>query len=329
MSWIGGGMIVLTILAAFGVNEVIKDRVSAAVDKRLEDLKKRIDNAESQSREASARAHIESGQLEADMDQLTGQQKQLKSDVDDLGRRKMRLVEAIGQVDNQRTRMEQATNDVMKKETQLKRTIESENLSTVFAKLQHDFYRIRTLTARVHVSLAQPIEDQYLSRVVPGALSFRKKSQNMNGEPSVVVQFFRAGDITNLIDSTGHMYGLLARYEMFQPFEVDLVNQPISVLDKMDSLDVTFGVIDAVMDGNSFLGDFQLKLRDIKEIQVEVELNSVPLPRIVVTHEELITGKRDEGFAQHNRFRFDSVSQIGNAFADMGTVYNGQLASTK
>jgi hypothetical protein len=329
LSWIGGGLIVLTILAAFGVNEVIKDRVSSSVDKRLEDLKRRIDEAESQSQKASARAQIESETLEADTSKLTKEQKQLEGEVSDLGRKKTSLVESIGQVDSQKTRMEQATNDVMKKEAQLKRTIESENLTTVFAKLQHDFYRIRTLTARVQLILAQPIEDEYLSRVVPGALAFKKKSQGADGRSYSVAQFYRAGDITDLMNSTGHMYGVLARYEMFQPFEVELVNQPISVLDKIESLNVTFGVIGAVGDGDTYLREFTLKLGSVTEIQIELELNSVPLPKIIITREELMTGKRDEELAKNSQFKFDSSKEIGNAFADISAVYNAQLSLTK
>jgi hypothetical protein len=329
LSWFGGGLILLTILGAFGISELIKNQVGTSVDKRLEDLKKRIEDAESQSREASARAHLESEKLETDMKDLSRKQIQLESDVEDLGQKKARLAESIQQVDSQRARMVDATNDVIQKEAQLKRTIESENLTTVFAKLQHDFHRIRTLTARVHVILSKPIDAEEEPILMPGILSFLRKSQGAKDKHDVVIQFYRTDDLTHEADLTGQTTELIVRYEMFAPFETRLLNQPIASVDNLDSLVVTFGVMGGIKNGDEFLSGFRTKLGSVKEISIRLELNSVPLPKITISNEELRAGKRDEDEAKRNDFRFDSPKEIGNLFTDIQVIYDAQLTSAK
>ena len=243
-NWILGLAAIFGLLGFLGVREYVKSAVDSSVRDALNSLSSRIEKASTDAQDATAKARIETKQLDTTIDMLDGKATTLTKSIDAVNSQKNRLVASAEQLQAQQRQMVKATNDLDEKRKQLARIIESENLTTLFAKMRSDFYRIRTVEARVEfvasseqfgadlpeyfsfaqIALARPVSSGSKERQFVAELRILNDSSP--------TRLFKQGN--------ARPSSVVFNYVLFDPFQRDLEGKPMSALNGIDDLLLQF-----------------------------------------------------------------------------------------
>ncbi|MGA8149482.1 MAG: hypothetical protein WB952_00780 [Terriglobales bacterium] len=222
-----------------GVREYVKTAVDSAVRSQLSSLSGRIEKASTDAEESTAKARIETRQLDSTIDELGGRATDLSKSIGAVGAEKDRLLTAAQQLKVQQQEMVKATDDLEEKREQLAKIIETENLTTLFAKMRSDFYRVRTLEARVECFASSG----QFSKEVPEFFPFAQMSLVRTAKPNSPEQLVAQLHVVNDQNPTAMQQpgaagasSVIYDYALFEPFQRSLEGKPMRVLDGVDRI---------------------------------------------------------------------------------------------
>jgi F0F1-type ATP synthase membrane subunit b/b' len=330
LRWASLGALLLALLAYFGVNDIIRTKVSDAVNERINSIQQRITEASTRSIETSAKADLEIKKVESMLADLETRKNRLDASIVEAEGKKGELENAVDQLGAQKKQMSEGIVDLRRQELELKHIIESENLSTIFAELRRDHYRVRTLKARVTIEYIQ-LPPNTTVQFNLNSISLTRTATD-KGPPRVenVVQFY-VGHPLNLMNQSTNTPGALITYEMFELYEQMLLNHSMKNLSGIDKLVLEFGPIipspPATLD--SILKDLRQLLSIIKSLTVDVELNGTLLNHYVFSKEELQLPPDQSTIVMNGAVKFDITKDISGSLKDVPTLYDTNLKSSR
>ena len=328
-TWLLALFAVLSILAAFGVNEIIKSKVVDAVANDLQTIQKKTDDASAKALQSGAEADIETKKVDRTLSDLADKQATLQKSLDDTDQRKDQLEQSIIDLNAAKQRMVTATGDLEQKENALKKIIESENLATTFAELRNDHYRVRTLKVRALYELTQvPVASlQFILNTISLTRPLPNKSPP---EEQPVVQFYQAGIPLGLNNATGTERGALITYEMYPIFEVGIVSHSLTNLDGITKLSLQFGPISPTppLTTDSTISNLEELVKLTKKLTIELELNGTVLSRHEFTKEELRLPADRSSLLSNGVVTFNVSKDISSSYKDVKALYD-TLASAR
>lgn len=194
--------ILLTLLAAFGVDDIIKDRVGSAVNKQLEDKQKIVDSAMDRAQTVSAEAVVRTNEADDALQHLNAKKEALANTVEELEK-------SIDVVDGEKAAMLKSISSLQDREARLNQVIASENLTAAFAKLRNDLYTIHSMGAEVEVRFLKPLSRDTTLNL----LSMVPRTVMLARDLDHVVEFAaRDDEFTTLTDNDGNVVGVVILY---------------------------------------------------------------------------------------------------------------------
>jgi len=307
------------------VNEIIKSKVVDAVANDLQTIQKKTDDASAKALQSSAEADIETRKVDRTLADLESKQTNLQKSLDDTDQRKDQLEKSIIDLNSSKERMVKATAELEQKESDLKKIIDTEHLTTIFAELRNDHYRVRTLKARALYEYSQaPTPTTILFTLNTISLS-RGLSNKNPPEEDYVVQFHQNGIPVNLNNPIGTPQGLLVTYDMYPVFEQRIVSRPLTNLDGISRLSLQFGpstqapplTIDTTMKNLEELVTLT------KKITIEIELNGTIVSAHEFTKEDLrLPTDKSSLVSNGSSVTFNVTKEISGSYKDVKAVYD-------
>jgi hypothetical protein len=323
-TWFLSLFAILSILAAVGVNEIIKSKVVDAVANDLQTIQKKTDDASTKALQSSAEADIETRKVDRTLADLEDKQANLQKSLDDTDQRKTILEKSISDLNASKQRMVTATAELEQKENDLKKIIDTEHLTTIFAQLRNDHYRVRTLKARAFYEFSQaPAPTTILFTLNTISLSRGLSNKNPPQE-DYVVQFHQDSYPVSLNNASGTPLALLVTYEMYPVFERSVVSRPLTNLNGMSRLSLQFGpstqmpplTIDSTMKNLEELVDLT------KKLTIEIELNGTIVSRHEFTKEDLRLPTDKSSLVSNGSVTFTVTKEIPGTYNDVRAVYD-------
>jgi len=321
-TWFVGGFAALAILAMFGVNEIIKDKVGEAITNHLQKIQKTTDDASAKALQAGAEADVETKKVDVTLRELASKEVTLQDSLDDTDKRKQQLENSIEELNKEKQKLVSATDELQQKESALNKIIKTENLATTFAELRSDHYRVRTLKARVLYEFAQTPPERPVQLAL-NTISLSKSSPN-GTSPEMAVQFYAAGMPLSLNTATGTTFGALLTYEMYPVFEQGIVSHSLTNLDGITTLSLQFGPTrptppDTV---DSIVNSLQELVKLTKKVTVEIELNGMVLNRYEFSQDDLKLPADASTLIANGVVTFNVSKNVSDSFKDVKSLFD-------
>jgi hypothetical protein len=237
------------------------------------------------------------------------------------------LLIATQQLQTQQQQMMKATGDLEDKRKQLAKIIETENLTTLFAKLRSDFYRIHTLEARVEYRASAQEFSKDLSEYFPIARVSLTRSAGPNA--GVIVQWFCLNDTkpTALSESGGGNFSsLIYDYALFDPFQRKLEGKPMDVLEGIDQLQIEYRTLVGPDPGQK-TKNFRKFLAEVGEVRVEILLNNVIIQVHRLPKAELVEPPPSAVLVNDGVLVYDFQQSEPGAYKNTETLYSQAIAA--
>ena len=316
--------ILLAVLAYFGVNEMVKNRVSDGIKDTIQSIQKTIEDASSKALQSAAKAEIETNQVEVKLSQLN-------SAVTDAEKQKDDLEKSLTELSTARQGLLTTASDLQQREASLKKVIDTQNLATIFAQLRNDHYRVRTLRARVLIDyIQQPPGNPVVAQYSLNTISLTKATPNKTPrEESYVVQFVVSGQVVNLVLPASKATGALVQYEMYPVFERTLANYPMQNLDGIDKISLQFGPEGPSQQksADQIISDLEKFTKLVKDLAVEIELNGTIIDQQIFLPQDLQLPSDKTGLMVGGVITFDFSRNIPGTYKDVKALYDSHAAS--
>ena len=323
LTWVAGSVVFVGLLGWFGANQIIQNTVTSAVatalDQRMHTMQATIDAASTQAFISAAKTQLQLEAAQKVVDQLNAKREELSSSIADVEHTRRQLDSSILDLAAQKKILVASVSDLQVREAQLKKTIDDENLVTIFAKLRSDLYRIHILTAKVTVDYSGFVGNGIANRAFfPEMINLIAPS----GSRAADVAEFSCGNVvpTYFVNETsGAVVRGSVRCQLFAPYE-RLLNRPLAELNGIRTIQVAFRQIGATPESN-----FDALLPLYKTVTVELDVNEVPLGVHIVSLEEL--QKQKANVIDRFGAKFIAVGvDMGPAYGDVKALYDSKIA---
>lgn len=326
LKWFFGLVAVAGLLGFVGVREYVKTAVDTAVKSQLDALSNRIEKASNDAEESTAEANLETKQLNSTIESLNNKTSDLSKSINAVDAQKGRLLTATQQLDERKRQMLKATDDLEQKRQQLAKIIESENLTTLFAKMRSDFYRIHTLEARAEFVFTPDVQK------LPRELFSFAQMTFLGGSPQQSVMEFRILNDTSPTvmyrgePGTSQPASAIYNYALFEPFHRSLDGKPMRLLNGINLLKVDWR---ARLDGEDPSGKtqaFREFFTSLSEVRVEILLNSVLIETHRLTKNDLAPPSDWAALFQNGLVLYDLKQDETGAYKDIEALYSQAIS---
>ncbi len=331
-NWVLGLGAIAALLGFIGVREYVSRAVDSAITAQLSSLAGRIEKASNDAAEATAKARIETKQLDSTIDGLNGKAMELTKGISTVESEKHRVLSSVQGLHEQQQRMIAATNDLDDKRKQLARIIETENLTTLFAKMRSDFYRIRTVEARVEFIAADRAFPSELNEYFSFAQIGLRRKAAAAPQDSLVAQL-------HVVDSTNPTFmsldapasakpsatSVIYNYVLFDPFRRRLEGKPMSTLNGIDSLELEYRtLVDNKPDEK--VKNFRRFVAAVGEIKIEILVNNVVVAIHRLRKPDIVAPPESEQIVKDGLILY-RLTQDESTYKDVSALYGQAISS--
>jgi hypothetical protein len=322
-TWFLGAFAALSLLAIFGVNEIIKDEVRDAINSNLLKLQSVADDASKKALQSGAIADLETTKVESTLSDLEGKRATLQKSLDETDQRKVQLEKSAAELGAAEKSLVAASGELEQRENALKKIIDSEDLAKTFAELRNDHYRVRTLRARALYELSQTPAAPILFTL--NTISLSKVVPNTNPPAEVPeVQFYQSGLPLALNNPTGTALGSLITYEMYPVFELKVVNRPLTNLDGITQLSLQFGPVKPTLPltTDSTINNLEELVKLTKKLTIEIELNGTVISSHEFTKDDLRLPTERSSLVSNGSVTFNVTKDVSASYKDVKALYD-------
>lgn len=334
LKWLGIWAVLITLALALlvyvGVDHIITDKVGTEVQQKLASMTSTIDAATDKAYTSGAKAEIQTEDAQKKIEVLDAKMTELESTIRDLNQRKSVLEASIIDLDKEKGKLANSLSDTEHKATELNNIIKGQNLVQDFALLRYDMYRMREATATVLLAFPPGSYPQLATQnldILPHMISYEKSTPGKPSDMAGGLEFMPTLQATTFSNPQGPVTSVMETYRLFAPFEEGLPDRLIESLNRIRTLRLFWGPNNGTFtSSDEALKAFDAAIKTIKEVDIELRLNGIPLTVHKLPDLAAQAAANREAVNIQGSWFVEVTADVSKDFTDVKKLYDTKLA---